>query len=59
MVYEHEIMPDSLIVSYYKMQPEGNRVVVYHQIRNEEGSLMHCVAETVWMAHADTRTPQS
>lgn len=59
VVYEHEIMPDSLIVSYYKMQPEGNRVVVYHQIRNEEGSLMHCVAETVWMAPADTRTPQS
>lgn len=54
VVYQHEILPDSRIESYYKIVPGEEKVKVYHQVKDEER--IHCLAQTVWKLHADTRT---
>ena len=55
MVYEHEIMPDSTIRSFYEMQQEGDEVGIVHQIKDETGEKLHCVAKSVWRKHADAK----
>lgn len=49
-VYEHEILPDSEIVSSYAVRQgkDGEETVVYHRVRSADGRLTHCVAITVW-----------
>lgn len=53
VVYEHEIMPDSMIRSLYRVEQEGEEVVVLHQVQDEAGEKSHCVAKSVWRKHAD------
>lgn len=48
VIYEHEIMPDSSICSFYEIREEGDRVIVCHQVRDEADTLSHCRAITVW-----------
>ncbi len=48
VLYEHEILPDSSIYSYYRLFPGERETVVRHQIRDEEKKRIHCLAETVW-----------
>lgn len=48
VVYAHEIMPDSNICSVYCMGEEGDEIVVSHQVKNEKGDLIHCLAKTIW-----------
>lgn len=55
IVYEHEIMPDSLINSYYHLSSEGDRVIVYHQVKDLSGERVHCAAETIWTVHTDKK----
>ncbi len=55
VVYEHEIMPDSTIRSFYEMQQEGDEVGIVHQIKDETGEKLHCVAKSVWRKHADAK----
>lgn len=53
VVYEHEIMPDSDIVTFYTMKQEGEKVVVDHLVKNETGERIHCAARSVWKEHVD------
>lgn len=53
VVYEHEIMPDSDIRSYYKMEQSDEKVTVLHQVKDESGEKMHCVAKSIWKKHTD------
>ena len=55
VVYEHEIMPDSTIQSFYKIEQEVKEVKIVHQIKDETGKKLHCVARSVWRKHADAR----
>lgn len=55
VVYEHEIMPDSTIQSFYEMEQEGEEVRIVHQIKNENGGILHCVAKSVWRQHPDAK----
>lgn len=55
VVYEHEIMPDSTIRSFYKMEEEGEEVRIVHQVKDETGEKLHCVAKSVWRRHADAK----
>lgn len=48
VIYEHEIMPDSLIYSGYWMEQQGEDVVVYHTIMDENKECIHCKAKSVW-----------
>lgn len=58
IVYEHEIMPDSRIVSAYRIEPQTAGPVVYHRIMDETGCRVHCVACTLWKKHSDNRAVQ-
>lgn len=53
VVYEHEIMPDSDIRSFYMAEQSGEKVVVTHQVKDMTGEKLHCVAKSVWKRHAD------
>lgn len=55
IVYEHEIMPDSRIVSAYRIEPQAGGAVVDHRVKDGQDGRMHCVARTVWKEHADNR----
>ncbi|WP_251622472.1 acyl-[acyl-carrier-protein] thioesterase [Odoribacter lunatus] len=55
VVYEHEIMPDTDIYSYYQIEQEGEEIVIAHQIKDETGEKLHCVAKSVWKPHADSK----
>lgn len=55
IVYEHEIMPDSDICSYYKMDESGEDVQILHQIKDGNGERLHGVAKSIWKKHADRR----
>lgn len=48
MVYEHEIMPDSVIYSGYRMESEGDDIVIFHVVVNEKKELIHCRAKSIW-----------
>ena len=48
VVYAHEIMPDSTIYSSYFMEELAGKIVVSHQVTNEQGNLRHCIAKTIW-----------
>lgn len=51
VVYAHEIMPDSHIHSEYAMDREGEKTTVFHRLKNEDNTLTHCVAKSIWMRH--------
>lgn len=53
VVYAHEIMPESLIHSEYSLQEDGGRIMVFHRLKNEDGTLTHCIAESVWIYHGE------
>lgn len=55
VVYEHEIMPDSTIRSFYEMKQEGEEVKIIHQVKDESGEKLHCVAKSVWREHVDAK----
>lgn len=48
VIYAHEIMPDSHIHSEYALEENGEQVMVSHRLRNENDTLTHCVAKTIW-----------
>lgn len=48
VIYAHEIMPDSNIHSFYRMEQQGERICVYHQIKDEKDDLIHCTAKSIW-----------
>lgn len=51
VIYAHEIMPDSHIHSAYRMEEQEEKVVVWHEVKDETNSLTHCLAKTVWQKH--------
>lgn len=55
ILYEHEIMPDSTIISCYVLSPGPEGMVVMHQIKEEKGDRVHCVAKSCWKEHRDTK----
>lgn len=48
VVYAHEIMPDSTIHAFYRMEQQGGQIIVYHQIKDENEDLNHCIAKSIW-----------
>lgn len=48
VIYAHEIMPDSLIRSGYRMEERGEEVVVYHNVKDCSGERTHCIAKSIW-----------
>lgn len=53
VVYEHEIMPDSVIISFYTLVSSGDVVTVYHRLKDDKNERTHCVAKSVWKFHTD------
>ncbi|MDR1757117.1 MAG: acyl-ACP thioesterase [Culturomica sp.] len=52
VLYEHEILPDSPIHSYYRIFPGDRETIVRHQIWDREHERLHCLAESVWTGKA-------
>ena len=48
IVYEHEVLPDSTVCAGCHVEEEGERVKVYHRVRNEELDKTHCFAVSFW-----------
>lgn len=48
VIYAHEVMPDSTIYSHYSIEKSEGETVVMHQVTNEEGNLVHCIAKSIW-----------
>ena len=48
IVYEHEVLPDSTVCAGCHVEEEGERVKVYHRVRNEELDKTHCFAVSYW-----------
>ena len=51
VVYAHEIMPDSEIYSAYRMEEQGEDVIVWHLVKSHDGGLTHCIAKSFWKKH--------
>lgn len=51
VVYAHEIMPDSVIRSFYTLTEGEGTVTILHQLKDETGNLTHCLAKTIWEKH--------
>lgn len=48
IIYEHEVLPDSVVCAGCHVEEEENRVKVYHQVRNESLDKTHCFAVSYW-----------
>ena len=48
IIYEHEVLPDSVVCAGCHVEKEENRVKVYHQVRNESLDKTHCFAVSYW-----------
>lgn len=48
IVFEHEIMPESIVNSKYLIEESGNDAIVWHRVTDEAGEKNHCVARSVW-----------
>lgn len=55
VVYEHEIMPDSPVVSYYDMETRDKETIIRHLLRDGSGERTHCIACSRWLEHRDTK----
>ena len=53
IIYEHEILPDSEIISTYEMMDketaeDSPRITVLHKLVSYHGDIVHCTAKTLW-----------
>lgn len=48
IIYEHEVLPDSVVCAGCHVEEAGNRVKVYHQVKNESLDKTHCFAVSYW-----------
>jgi len=48
IIYEHEVLPDSVVCAGCHVEEEENCVKVYHQVRNESLDKTHCFAVSYW-----------
>jgi hypothetical protein len=48
VIYSHEILPDQTVYSGYRLEENGERIVIEHQLSGEEGRIKHCIAKTIW-----------
>lgn len=50
VVYEHEIMPDSVVDALYSHHSLDGGVTVEHVLRNSQTGQRHCVAKSLWVS---------
>ncbi|MDL2252054.1 acyl-ACP thioesterase [Odoribacter sp. OttesenSCG-928-J03] len=48
IVYQHEILPESNIISYYERLTSEGRTEINHMIKDDQNKQEHCVARTIW-----------
>lgn len=53
IIYEHEVLPDNTVYAENHVGYDADRVVVYHQVKNEGLDQTHCFATSVWEKMAE------
>jgi acyl-ACP thioesterase len=48
VIYSHEILPDQTVYSGYRLEENGEQIVIEHQLSGEDGRIKHCIAKTIW-----------
>lgn len=49
VVYEHEILADSQVNSFYRLETVNDQIVVSHLLQGSEDHKRHCIAKSVWI----------